>query len=145
MKKFYFVAVFCFLSLFFAGCDPITPFISPIVSGVIVWSEGKATKYYESSPKITYLAVKRVCKDLSYKLILDVAKKDTYQIVAGNNDRFKIYITPVEANIVSVVIRVNILGDKPYAEMFYTKLDTELEIVHFDKGKPAYSEITDKL
>lgn len=143
MKKILFLLVI--FSAFLMGCDAVTPFVSPIVSGVVIWSEGKAIKYYESSPKVTYLAVRRVCTELGYKIIKDEVKKDIYYIVAGNNDRFKIYITPVEQNIVSVGIRVNFLGDKPYAEMFYSKLDTELEIIYFDQGKPAYTKLPTNL
>ena len=46
----------------------------------------------------------------------------------------------MEDNIVSVTIRVNILGDKPYAELFYEKLDTEMEVIHFEEGLPAYTD-----
>jgi hypothetical protein len=57
---------------------------------------------------------------------------------------FKIEIKKVQSNITEVKIRVNFLGDKPYAELIYKKIDSNLDVINFDvEGKPT--KFTEKI
>ena len=131
MKKIFMFLACCFM---FVACDTGTIFVSPIVSGVLAWKNGEATKYYESDTQTLYYACKRVCEDLNYKITKDtILKHKKHYLVAGENDRFKITISPAQKNISSVKIRINIMGDKPYAELFYKNLDDEVKIINFNR------------
>ena len=47
------------------------------------------------------------------------------------DDRFKISLNPVRHNITKVSILVNLLGDKPYAEMIYRHIDNQKDVIQF--------------
>ena len=129
------------LSLFFLvmliGCGPEL-LISPIINGVVYWMEGEAHKYYAHDPDAIYRATKRACLDLQHSIETDETEGNNYYILAGGNDRFKIKIRQVENGITEVKIRVNFMGDKPYAELIYKKIDYQLSIIEFDEyGRPT--------
>ena len=92
---------------------------------------------------------------LSYSKIINIATKRQYQsaqdvldelempindermsgeiqvIKCGDNDRFTISLNPVRHNVTKVSILVNLLGDKPYAEMIYRHIDAQDGVVQF--------------
>ena len=66
-------------------------------------------------------------------------------MIAGENDRFKISIKHVEPEISLLKIRVNFMGDKPYAELFYKKVDDNLNGIEFDpQGRPTRRSLFNK-
>jgi hypothetical protein len=112
--------------------------VSPLVMGVVYWMEGEAHKYYAHDPDVLYRATKRACMDLQHSIDTDEADGDDYYIVAGGKDRFKIKIRQVEKGIAEVKIRVDFMGDKPYAELIYKKIDNQLSVIEFDEhGRPT--------
>ena len=131
-----FILAFCLI--FFAGCG-VELLIAPIISGVVMWSEGEATKYYDTDSKTIYHATKRVCKELEYKIISDEEPENgKYYLVVGENNKFKITIAEAQKDISSVKIRIDFMGDKPYAELFYKHLDEEMSVINFDpEGNPT--------
>lgn len=135
MKKL--LLILAFLGLFI-GCDAV-PFISPIVTGVVMWVEREAHKYYHDDTEIVYRAVKRACVDLGYEISRDTPDEDgSFYLVAGSNDRFKIRVRRVENDITKLSVRVNIMGDRPYAELLYKKVDEQLGVIEFDPdGNPT--------
>lgn len=137
MKKLLLIlALFC--PIMAVGCDFVTPFISPIVTGVIYWKEGEASKYYDFDVDTCYRATKRSLQDLQLELSEDENTDNGYKIVADKNDRFKIKVEKAEQNITVVKIRINTFGDKPYAELIYNHIDDNLGIIQFDEnGKPV--------
>lgn len=124
--------------VFFVGCGSEF-LISPIISGAIAWKGGEATKYYDADSKMLYHAAKRVCGELEYTITRNYKPKNgQYYLIAGENNKFKITITKVQKNISSVKIRVDFMGNKPYAELFYKHLDQEINVINFDsEGKPT--------
>lgn len=130
------ILIFC---LFFTGCNGADILIGPIISGVVAWKDGEATKYYDVDSKTIYHATKRTCKELEYEITRNDKLEDgKYYLIAGKNNRFKISIKEVQDDITSVKIRIDFMGDKPYAELFYKHLDEEISVIHFDKnGNPA--------
>lgn len=140
MKKFLVINIFLCL---FSGCAAIalTPFaISTISYGVAKWSEGEAEKYYAYDSAIMYRACKRVAREMEIPLDKDNPpdkRGDAYIVCKSKNDTFKISIEHVEESISVVKIRLNFMGDKPYAELFYENLDDEVAVIEFDaEGKP---------
>jgi hypothetical protein len=142
MKK---IILFIVLFLFLGGCGPISPFfiVSPIIQGVITWQEGEARKYYGYNSTIISRAVKRAAESMDMEITQeDPPEEGNYYFVAGNNDRFKISVQKIEDNITLLSIRVNFMGDKPYAELFYKKVDEQLGIIEFDEdGQPKIDRI----
>lgn len=130
--------ILAFCLTFFAGCGAEI-LIAPIVSGIVMWSEGEATKYYDTDSKTLYHASKRVCKELEYTITRDDKPKNgKYYLIAGENNRFKITIAEAQKDISSVKIRIDFMGDKPYAELFYKHLDEEISVINFDpEGNPT--------
>lgn len=138
MKKL--LLILAFLGFFtVSGCGPIDP-IGPIISGVVMWVEGEAHKYYANDAATIYRAVKRACDELNYEISRDDPPNadGDYYLVAGNNDRFKIKIQNVEADIAKLSVRVNFMGDKPYAELLYKKVDDQISTIEFGpNGEPV--------
>lgn len=133
MKK-----IVLFLCFFIFGCT-VAPFVvSPIVTGVIMWKQGEAKKYYNDESKIIYRATKHALDDLGHKIINDEETKDGFYLVSGDKDKFKIRIRTVRPKITEVSIRINLMGDKPYAELIYSHIDANTNTIYFDdKGKPV--------
>jgi len=122
-------------ALFSAGCVAI-PIFGPIVNAYVTWLEGEGHAYYATDTVTAYKAVKRILDQLDHPILTDEPDEDGYYyIVAGNNDRFKIKITQIEAYITKVSIRINFMGDKPYAELIYRRLQAELEVIDYEKLK----------
>ena len=127
MKKFLLV----FFLIFAVGCG-FVPFFSPIVQGVITWIEGEAHKYYDYDSQTMYYAVKRAAKELDLAIQEDAPE----YVVVGQDDRFKIKIIKIEEDITKVSIRINFMGDKPYAELFYKEIDKQIGIIEYENGQP---------
>lgn len=130
------VLILCLFSFFsIQGCGGIDP-ITPIVSGILMWVEGEAHKYYHNDSGTVYRAVKRACHELDYDISTNTPPdssegEQSYYLVAGGEDRFKINIRQVEGNITKLSVRVNFMGDKPYAELLYKKVDEQLNTIEF--------------
>lgn len=135
------LTIFMLLFLFLSGCG-MEFLVSPIVAGVVRWIEGEAHKYYNYDSETLYRAVKHAAKELNYEIQDDKKLENgNYKVVVGENDRFKISIDRVENNVTRVSIRINIMGDKPYAELFYEKIDEQVNIIEFDiNGIPIKDE-----
>lgn len=127
-----------FLCFLVSGCA-VAPFVvSPIITGVIMWKQGEAKKYYNDELKTIYRSVKHALNDLDYKILIDEEVKDGYYLVSGERDRFKIKIKSVKSKITEVSIRINFMGDKPYAELLYSHIDANTNTIYFDdKGRPV--------
>lgn len=134
MKKTIFSYFFIFFTIFFSGCD-FVPFAGPIVSGIIMWKDGEAKKYYYEEPETLHRSVKSALKKLNYSIFTDIIEKDgSYYIIADSKDRFKIYIRKVEPHISEVRIRINFMGDKPYAELIYKFIESNSDTIEFNEN-----------
>jgi len=139
MKKFKFILI-TFL-LIFAGCEVLTPLaISTITYGYTKWADGEAETYYAYDSPTMYRACKRVAREMNIVITKDDppdTKGNAYIVCKTENDTFKISIEHVEESISVVKIRLNFMGDKPYAELFYKNLDDEVSVIEFDvEGRP---------
>lgn len=127
-----------FLIIFVGGCSFASFIYGPIVTGVIMWKEGEGHKYYNEEIKNIYRATKNSLKDLNYEIISDEQTSYGYHIVAGGGDKFKIRIREAKPHIAEVKIRINFMGDKPYAELIYAQIDANTNTINYDdEGKPT--------
>lgn len=125
--------LFAFALIFSSGCErkaAIDP-ISPIINFYLAWKDGEAAAYYNCDEQSAYNAVKRALVDLKYNVASDEATSYGHYIAAGNSNKFKIKITRVETNITKISIRINFMGDKPYAELIYSKIEPQLNVIVF--------------
>lgn len=128
----------CFFGFFLTGCSTV-PIIGPIITGIVMWKDGEASKYYNEEAHTLYRSVKISLKEMDYNISSEEnLKNGGNYIVAGDNDQFKIVIRQVKPHITEVKIRVNFLGDKQYAELLYDQIDSNTSTIDFDnQGKPT--------
>lgn len=133
MKK-----LFLFFSFFVCGCSFVPFVVGPIITGVIMWKQGEAKKYYNEDSLVIYRAVKNSLKELEYQINFDQKNKDGYYLVAGEKSKFKITIRNVKSKVVEVSVRINFMGDKQYAELLYSKIDANTNTIFYnEKGEPV--------
>ncbi len=111
---------------------------SAAIQGYIMWKQGEATKYYFADEDVLYRAVEKSAKDLELPVVKDGTNKKGkgYHVTVGQKDKFKIEVVQVEKNISKVSIRINVMGNKSYAELFYKTIDDNLNIIEFENGVP---------
>lgn len=106
--------------------------IGPIISIGIMWLEGEATKYYNTPAPKMVQAMHLTLKELNIPVNKEYDKGTTHHISAGDKaDRFSIKIYEVRKQVTKVCIRVNTMGDKPYAELIYRHLDQKDGVITF--------------
>ena len=122
------------------GCGPEL-IIGPAINFYLAWKDGEAHKHYHYDSGIVYRAAKRSMLELGIPITQDDGKNDSnYYFTAGENNRFKVTITHIETNISRLSVRINFMGDKSYAELFYDKMDNQLSVITYDpEGKPVSS------
>jgi hypothetical protein len=121
----------CLLS----GCAvlPFLPFVAAMGSaydGYIVWKSGTATKYYAFDLDTTYRAVMQASDRLQLEItLIKSTPKGGYSLETKKNIHMHIDILPLEesVSVTTVVIKIPILGDKQYAELFYRLVDDNLK------------------
>jgi hypothetical protein len=141
-KKFLF---FFILSLFLINfsCNYFNP-VGPIIQLGIRWYEGEAHKYYASSQEKIHYALKDALKKFSFPIIEERVDSGTIHIKAGDDDRFKVKISEIRSNVTKLSIRVNTMGDKPFAELIYRHIDNMPEIEQFASLKDLNDSIDGK-
>ncbi len=121
-----------------SGCA-FAPFVvSPIVTGVLMWKEGEAKKYYKEELRVMVRSVKLALAELKHPIHKESNTKEGVYIEAGEGDKFKIKVNRVKDGITEVRCRINIMGDKPYAELLYAEIDSFTGTIDYDEeGKPT--------
>lgn len=139
MKKPLLILFLSIFSTFFLGCAAAPFIISPIVTGVIVWKEGEARKYYNEPINTIYRSTKKSLRDLDFNLLDEkIMENGNFYLEAGDKNKFKITIREVKPKITEIKIRVDFMGDKPYAELLYEQIDLNTNTIEFDsQGKPV--------
>lgn len=145
MKKL--LILLCLFNIFLAGCAAAPFVLTPVVTGVVMWSEGEAHKYYNEEVGTIYRSTKKSLRELDLKITEEKATGNGgYYLVAGDKDRFTINIRQVKPHISEVSIRINFMGDKPYAELVYTQIDLNTNTIEFDdEGRPAKNKFLKRL
>jgi len=130
MKKIIFFVVF---GIFLSGCQ-FAGFISPIVTGVIIWKEGRAYKYYDLDEDVMYKAIKRTLKESSIRIIEDKYTRFGRHIQAQGRDAFSFYIKNMNHGTTEVSLRINTFGNKSYCEMVFSQIDENTGLVEYNQA-----------
>jgi len=92
------------------------------------------TKIYERDNRVDLLL--SFDEEFTGDVSKHIKEKKTYiiitDVVAKNDNKFKLKVQSVD-NQTCVKLRINFMGDKPYAEMFFKELDGEIFTVRYDK------------
>ena len=129
--------IFLIFFSFISGCQFI-PLFTPIITGIIIWKDGQAHKYYDLDKDIMYRSVKYSLQDLGFKITKAQKSKKGYTIYAENNDKFSVQVDEIKKEVTDVSVRVNTFGNKSYVELLYKKIDENLDTIKFDiKGMPV--------
>lgn len=132
MKK---IALLLILFCFVLGCEAL-PFVGPAVQAYVQWKDGEGHMYFKVDKTVAYNALKRTLVELNYQIIEDtVSRNGDYYILAKNKSKFKIKVTGTTDDISCVSIRVNIMGDKDYANLIYDRLSRQMNVVDFSTIK----------
>jgi hypothetical protein len=95
--------------------------------GYVVWNSGEASKYYASDSDTTYRAVMQACDQLKLEAtITKSAPKEGYSLEIKGKVPMHIDVLPFEKSMTDVVIKISILGDKHYVELFYSIIDENI-------------------
>jgi hypothetical protein len=118
------------------GCEFINP-IGPITSIGIMWFEGEASKYYNTDQATTLKALKQALKELELTVTEErVDGKTTHVYVKEKGaDKFHCKVIYVKPHTTKVYIRVNVMGDKPYAELVYRHIDSQPGVKTYNSVK----------
>lgn len=133
LKRFY-PLFLSLVVLLCSGCAGLM-LLGPVAQIGIMWYEGEAHKYYNTDQETIHRAVKNVLTELNLPITQDKNLKNYIWVKAGDDDRFKIKIHQVRKNITKLSIRVNFMGDKPYAEMIYRHVDRQAGVIDFVSTK----------
>lgn len=156
MKKFI-ITILLLLWVGFLGCSPAIFLggIGTAVQAYVYWKEGEAHKYYKYDADIMYKATLRAIKKMDLTVTQDtvVAPKKSrkgsipgHHLIATSNDRFKVKIFSTDKNVTEVSIRINFMGDKPYAELLYAYIDDQVNVIVFNENnKPPLVDREQKI
>lgn len=120
--------------MFMQGCAAI-PILGPVVNLYIVWKNGEAQMYYESDSLTLYESTVRMLQNDGIEFESEDKGDGNYYILAKATDDIKITINKIEDRVTVVKIRINVMGDKPYAELLYKKLSEEINVIEYDEVK----------
>lgn len=126
IRKAFIAAVCLFL---FAGCAAVSPLssIGPAVQGYIYWKEGEARKYFKRTPQDVYSAIKlTVLNDLKHEVVSEMRLNGYDMITRSQNHKFHIHVEQTDPMISVCKVRIDFMGDKPYAELLYRSMDKYL-------------------
>jgi len=94
--------------------------------------------YYGYDSDVIYRAAKRALNEMNFPIERDDPPEDAdFYLIAGKNNTLKITVLNIDPNVSKLSVRVDFMGNKPYAELFYKKVDQQLHIIRFKDGKPV--------
>jgi hypothetical protein len=129
-----------FFVVFIIGCGA-NLFIGGLVNGAIdfylVWKDGEAHKCYDYDVFIIRNSVIMALEEMK----IPITELGDNKIIAGEKERFKIKIEKIQSNITKLSVRINFMGDKPYAELLYQLVDDHLNTIDFQKPIPQLSPV----
>ena len=143
-KKFFSTTlVFLFVGLVsLIGCNAGPEiFVGPAINAYVFWAQGEGHTYYKFNAKLVEKSLKRTANDLGYKIDKEESKDDKVTLhLSSTNNKFKVTVRKIEPEITKMSIRVDFLGDRPYAEMIFNSVEKNLNTIEFDgNGKVVKS------
>ena len=139
--KFFSNFIFFLIFLSFSGCS-FEPFrTQPVVSGVVVWRNTEANKYYSEDITTLYKSTKMALKELDCVIIEDKTERNSFYLKVGAEGAFTIKIYEINQQKNNIKIKVNLPANIPYADIIYNQIDINLNSIEYDnQGNPTKSK-----
>jgi hypothetical protein len=119
--------------LFFAiniswGCSvlPFVPVVATVYDGYVGWKDHQAVKYYAADVVTMRRAVLQSSQQLHLKIVRKSADINRHSLELKCKEPLQIEISKFEKKVTKVMIKVNLGGDKQFAEFFYNRIDANL-------------------
>jgi hypothetical protein len=119
--------------LFFAvntigGCTvlPFIPIVGTVYDGYVGWKGQQAVKYYAEDMGTIQRAVMQSSQQLHLKIVRKSQDANGHSLELKCKEPLQIEIMPFEKKVTKVMIKVNLGGDKQFAEFFYHRIDANL-------------------
>jgi hypothetical protein len=119
--------------LFFAvnivsGCSilPFIPVVGTVYDGYVGWKGHQAVKYYAEDVVTVRRAVMQSSQQLNLKIVRKSTAENGHFLELKCKEPLQIEILPFEKKVTKVLIKVNLGGDKQFAEFFYHRIDANL-------------------
>lgn len=136
MKKI--VALMLFVAIL-SGCS-FVGFLSPIVTGVVIWKEGRAHKYYDLDVDVVHRAVRNTIREMNMTLVYDTKVSGGWDLCGRSGDNFYFSVRSARSGLCDLSLRINTFGNKSLSETIIKRVDDNLGVVNFDElGRPVKS------
>ena len=122
-----------------SGCS-FVGLLSPIVTGVVIWKEGRAHKYYDLDMDVVHRSVRNTIRDMNMTLAYDAKVRGGWDICGRSGDSFYFSVRSARSGMCDLSLRVNTFGNKSLSEAVIKKVDDNVSVVNFDDlGRPVKS------
>jgi hypothetical protein len=110
------------------GCSilPFIPVVGAFYDGYVSWKGHQATKYYAEDIGTVHRAVMKSSQQLHLKIVRKSADAKGHSLELKCKEPLQIEILPFEKNVTKVMIKINLGGDKRFADFFYQRIDANI-------------------
>ena len=105
---------------------PFVPIVGTAYEGYVGWKGYQAVKYYAEDMGTIQRAVMQSSQQLHLKIVHKSKEENGYSLELKCKEPLQIEILPFEKKVTKVMIKVNLGGDKQFAEFFYHRIDANL-------------------
>ena len=128
LKKMIWCACLFFAVNIFWGCSvlPFVPIVGTVYDGYVGWKGHQAVKYYAEDIATMRKAVLQSSRQLNLKTVYKSSDEKGYSLELRCREPLQIEILPFEKKVTKVMIRINLLGDKQFADFYYQMIDANL-------------------
>ena len=128
MKKIIWSAFLFFAVNIIWGCSilPLVPVVGTFYDGYVGWKGHQAVKYYAEDIGTIHRAVMQSSRQLNLKIVRKSADRKGHSLELKCKEPLQIEILPFEKKVTKVMIKINMLGDKKFADFFYQRIDANL-------------------
>ena len=128
LKKIVWSACLFFAVNIIGGCSilPYIPVVGTVWDGYVGWKGHQAVKYYAEDVVTVRRAVMQSSRQLHLKIVQKSTDEKGHSLELKCKEPLQIEILPFEKKVTKVMIKINLGGDKQFAEFFYHKIDANL-------------------
>ena len=128
LKKIIWGACLFFALNIICGCSilPFIPVVGTFYDGYIGWKGHQAVKYYAEDMATMRRAVMQSSQQLHLKIVRKSTNANGHSLELKCKEPLQIEILPFEKKVTKVMIKINLGGDKQFAEFFYHRIDANI-------------------
>ena len=121
------------------GCS-LVGILSPVVTGIVVWKEGRAHKYYDLEIDVLRRAVLNTMKEMGSTIVYDKKVSGGWDICSKGGDTFYFSVRKSRSGLCDLSLRVNTFGNRSLSESVIKRIDDNVGLVNYDDlGRPVKS------